>query len=132
MPTFRYTKLVRDKIADWHVESGHTPVVKHLTGTPLKAALCDKLHEEADEVKGALSRKELIEEMADVQQILNDLCNVEGIRQDEVEEVRVAKAAKKGGFQKGVYIDTVYMPNDDDKWVQYCRKDPQKYPEVSV
>ncbi|MGB3023330.1 MAG: nucleoside triphosphate pyrophosphohydrolase [Candidatus Saccharimonadales bacterium] len=131
MPTFRFDKLVRDKIAKWHIESGHTPVTRQLVGADLIAALCKKLHEEADEVNGALDKDELTEEMADVQQILHDLCAVAGVDMADLEKVRVAKAERKGGFQEGVYIDTVYMPHEDDKWVAYCRKSPEKYPELA-
>ncbi len=84
MPTFRYAKLVRDHIADWHVESGHSPKVAYLEGDKLVRALCEKLHEEADEVDGALDRQNLIEELADIQQIINDLCAVESITFEEV------------------------------------------------
>jgi len=132
MPTFKYAKLVRDNIADWHTHVGHTPKVTHLEGKQLIRALCKKLHEEADEVDGALDRKEMIEEIADVQQILDDLCAVENIKKSEIESVRAKKAEQKGGFQKGVYIDTVYMPNEADKWAKYCRKNPTKYPEVDT
>lgn len=130
MPTFKYHKLVRDKIAQFHLDAGHTPSVVHLQNEELVEALCKKLHEEADEVNGALNQKELTEEIADVQQIINDLCVVARIAQKDVEDVRLKKEQRKGGFQKGVYIDTVHIPNEDDEWAQYCRKSPEKYPEV--
>lgn len=129
MPTFKYAKLVRDNIADWHVEAGHTPKVIHLQGTELVQALSRKLHEEADEVAAA-SSEELAEEIADVQQILRDICSVAGIDPISVEEIRKEKEARKGGFQKGVYIDEVMIPRDDDEWAQYCRRSPEKYPEI--
>lgn len=130
MPTFKYAKLVRDNIADWHTHAGHTPKVTHLKGKQLIRALCKKLHEEADEVDAALSRNELIEEIADVQQILDDICTVENIKKSEVESTQAKKFEQKGGFQNGIYIDTVYMPNEDDRWAKYCRKNPRKYPEL--
>ena len=130
MPTFKYAKLVRDNIADWHVDAGHTPKVTHLQGAELIQALSQKLHEEADEVAVA-SSEELAEEIADVQQILRDICSVAGIDPISVEEIRKEKEAHKGGFQKGVYIDSVAIPNDDDVWAQYCRRAPEKYPEIS-
>lgn len=130
MPTFKYAKLVRDNIVKWHVESGHTPKVRHLKGEALKDALCAKLHEEADEVGSAIERHELIEEIADVQQILDDLCTHEHIDKKEIEQARIAKFNKKGGFKKGSYIDTVTIPDENDQWARYCRQSPDKYPEV--
>ncbi len=130
MPTFRYDKLVRDNIAKWHIQSGHTPVARQLSSDEHLKALCKKLHEESDEVDGALTKDALCEELADVAQIIHDICRLAGISKKALEQTRRAKADRKGGFQEGVYIDTVYMPNEDDKWVTYCRKDPSKYPEV--
>jgi predicted house-cleaning noncanonical NTP pyrophosphatase (MazG superfamily) len=130
MPTFRYAKLVRDNIWRWHEEDGHTVNGEVLKGAELQRALCDKLHEEADEVNGALSKDEMIEEIADVRQILDDLCREEGITEAEVQAAKDKKADKKGGFGGGYYIETVTMPDEDDRWVQYCRKDPEKYPEI--
>ncbi len=131
MPTFQYKKLVRDNIPDWHRKNGHTVKGQTLTGRELRTALCEKLHEEADEVNAALSKTELAEEIADVEQILHDLCAEEGILPSEVEAVRLAKADRKGGFRTGSYIETVTIPDEDDKWAQYCRRDPEKYPEIT-
>lgn len=131
MPTFRYDKLVRDNIAQFHLDAGHTPVVTRLKGKELVAALCKKLHEEADEVDGALSEAALAEEIADVQQIIDDLCAVANISKTEVEKAREKKEKKKGGFQKGVYVETVYIPNEADEMVTYCRRDPEKYLEIT-
>ncbi|MNL51049.1 hypothetical protein D3C87_1741160 [compost metagenome] len=92
--------------------------------------MSEKLHEEADEVSSAASREELIEEIADVRQILDDLCAEVDISEAEVTTSRAKKLAKKGGFRDGCYIETVTIPNENDEWAQYCRKSPEKYPEV--
>ena len=130
MPTFKYAKLVRDNIWRWHEEEGHTVQGEQLTGKKLRAALCEKLHEEADEVSAADSKKELIEEIADVQQILDDLCAEENISKDELAVVQQKKATHKGGFREGRYIRTVMIPDENDKWAQYCLRAPDKYPQV--
>ena len=131
MPTFKYAKLVRDNIADWHLQSGHTLVSYQLTKADLLRALVGKLHEEADEVSASETRESLIEELADVQEVLLTIAEHEGITLGDIEAVRMAKANRKGGFSKGIYIESVTMPNEDDKWVQYCRQSPDKYPEIS-
>ncbi|MNR17843.1 hypothetical protein D3C85_1345300 [compost metagenome] len=130
MPTFSYAKLVRDNIWRWHEESGHIVKGQILRGAELRKSLSEKLHEEADEVGAALTREELIEEIADVRQILDDLCAEEAIFETEVVIAQVKKLAKKGGFREGCYIETVTIPGEDDEWAQYCRKSPEKYPEV--
>lgn len=131
MPTFTFAKLVRDNIPEWHRQAGHAVKGRRLTADELRAALIEKLHEEADEVRGALSREELIEEIGDVQQIIDDLLENQGIARDELQAVIAKKAKRKGGFKNGEYIDTVTMPNENDEWVEYCRRAPEKYPEVS-
>lgn len=130
MPTFSYRKLVRDNIPSFHDEAGHTTDVTVLRGQALSAALVTKLHEEADEVSAALQPEEFLEELADVQQIIDDLCALHGVSEETLRGVVTKKAAKKGGFQAGYYIETVTMPRDDDEWVAYCRKSPDKYPEI--
>lgn len=130
MPKFRYAKLVRDNIADWHTEHGHVVDGRRLSGNELIKALCRKLHEEADEVDGALTGDELVEEIADVQQILDDLCAVAGIERQQVVDARDKKLAVKGGFQAGQYIESVKIADENDQWAQYCRRSPAKYPEI--
>lgn len=131
MPTFKYAKLVRDNIPGWHREKGHTVTGRQLTKDELRDALIVKLHEEADEVSGALSPEELVEEIGDVQQIINDLCAVMGVAKEDVAAVIAKKSGRKGGFLKGEYIDMITIPDENDKWAQYCRQAPEKYPEVS-
>lgn len=130
MPTFRYAKLVRDNIPGWHRDNGHTVAGRQLVGEELLKALAAKLHEEADEVDGAMDRKELIEEIGDVQQIINDLLATQEITKEELDEAITKKTSRKGGFLKGEYVESITIPDENDEWAQYCRKSPDKYPEI--
>lgn len=132
MPTFRYAKLVRDNIPGWHREHGHMVVGRQLTGDELRNAFCQKLHEEADEVHTASSREELIEEIGDVQQIIDDLLANESITKEELASVMEEKRQRKGGFARGEYVETVTIDDENDKWAQYCRASPDKYPEIQA
>ena len=130
MPTFKYAKLVRDNIPGWHRENGHQVQGVRLQGAALRQALIAKLHEEADEVGGAASRDELIEEIGDIQQVIDDICTNEDISRSEVAATQQAKTARKGGFLRGEYIRAVTIPDENDRWAQYCRRAPEKYPEI--
>jgi predicted house-cleaning noncanonical NTP pyrophosphatase (MazG superfamily) len=130
MPKFRYAKLVRDNIPGWHRDEGHAVEGRQLTGDELRTALIGKLHEEADEISGALSREELIEEVGDVQQVIDDLLDSQGIEHDELQVAIKKKTERKGGFKNGEYIETVTIDDENDEWAQYCRRSPEKYPEV--
>jgi len=130
MPTFQYKKLVRNNIWQWHEDEGHIVDGIRLKGNALKQSLAEKLHEESDEVATADTRENLVEEIADVEQILENLRALESITDEEVEAAIRKKRDKKGDFSEGAYIHTVTMPNENDEWVSYCRTDPLKYPEV--
>lgn len=130
MPTFRYAKLVRDNIPGWHRENGHIINGRRPTGKELLEALVAKLHEEADEVSGAMSRDELVEEIGDVQQIINDILASQNIAQSELEQSIQKKTGRKGGFLQGEYIESITIPDENDEWAQYCRRAPEKYPEI--
>ena len=71
----------------------------------------------------------VIEEIADVQQVLDNLKQLYGIGDAALQEVMTKKRERKGDFLAGHYIETVYMPTEDT-WVEYCRQSPDKYPEV--
>lgn len=130
MPTFTYAKLVRDNIPGWHRDKGHTVKGRQLSKDELRSALIEKLREEADEIDGAMSTEELVEEIGDVQQIIDDLCVVMDIAKEDLAAMIIKKTGRKGGFQNGEYIETVTIPDENDKWAQYCRQSPEKYPEV--
>lgn len=131
MALFIYAKLVRDRIWQLELDAGHTPKGKHLRGLALKRALLTKLTEEATEIPVAkTATKEVIEELADVQQVLDDLAHEYGITKAQIGRARRAKLAKKGGFRAGIYIDTVEITDETDPFLIKFRADPAKYPEV--
>lgn len=130
MPKFTFKKLIRDKILEEHLKVGHNIDYSFLSGNELKEALRLKLHEEADEIPiRDEADEEIIEEIADVQQIIDDLKSTYGLSDEAVREVQQKKSDKKGGFQRGVYVNTVEV-DEGDEWVDYYRKSPVKYHEV--
>ncbi|HEY0965300.1 MAG TPA: nucleoside triphosphate pyrophosphohydrolase [Candidatus Saccharimonadales bacterium] len=130
MPTFLFQKLVRDNIKAMHEAHGHEVHSKILNKQDLQKALFVKLHEEADEVASAVTRQELLNELADMYQILDEIRENAEIGMEEVRTVQDAEVIRRGGFRTGLYIEKVFMPDEDNKWVIYCRERPEKYPEV--
>lgn len=131
MPTFYYNKLVRDNIVGWHIKRGHIPDAVELRGVDLKQALKNKLYEEIAELPiQEQADDEVKAELADLQQVLDDLRAEYGVTVKELNQVKRAKKAKKGGFRKGWYVKSVTMP-EDDEWTQYCREQPYKYHETA-
>jgi len=95
----------------------------------LRDAFKRKLVEEAQEVHDAHTRPEMIEELADVLEVIDGLCKVQGISFAEIIAAKKAKRADRGGFEQGIYVDTVHMDDDNAK-AHYYRSAPDKYPEI--
>lgn len=102
-----YNKLVRDNIPQIIEASGKTCEVKILDDEAYEQALKDKLVEEMNEVQSAKSDDELIEELADVYEVLSSLVATKGVSQEEFIEIVQAKNDKRGGFRDKVFLKTV-------------------------
>lgn len=129
MPTFICNKLGRDKGLETFKKDGITPHYHLLTGKKLQEALICKLLEECNEVQEADNVQEMIAELADVLAVINGLCKAYGISLQEVIEVQNKKYQERGGFEKGLYIESLEMDENNPK-IQHFRKSPHKYPEI--
>lgn len=83
MLTFKFSKLVRDKIVNQQIAERTTPVYHQLDTEFHKRELIKKLSEEAQEIADAPA-DELVGEIAGVQQVLDDLCKLYGVSTAEV------------------------------------------------
>ncbi len=106
-------------------DMGQEPRATRLTGDALVEALTNKLVEESKELDPRSPK--FLQELSEVTQVLHDLLDTLDAR-DEVERLRQADLARRGGFGNGQYISTLSL-SEDDEWVEYYRKDPEKYPE---
>ena len=129
MVKFQLDKLVRDKLLDTYYSLGQTPTYKILKANEHKQMLVEKIIEEASEIKHA-SDADLLSEIADVEQALADLKLVCGIDQSQLDKIVHAKLGKRGGFENATYIETLEL-EDNDPWVKYYRKNPERFPEIS-
>jgi predicted house-cleaning noncanonical NTP pyrophosphatase (MazG superfamily) len=115
MLKFKFDKLVRDKIVDQQVASGAKPTYQVLDRQGHIDSLVKKISEEATEIVHALP-DEVAGEIADVQQILDDLAEVLGLKSDDIRKEQQLKAEKAGTFQRGLYVEYVEV-NDDNAWL---------------
>ena len=98
-------KLVRDGIPELIRQSGREPEVRHLVGDDLVAALAKKLVEEAHEAAEAIGKRgDLVEELADVREVMSALMATCGIRDQEVADAVAAKARERGAFALGAWL----------------------------
>jgi len=85
-----------------------------------------KLVEESDEVVAA-SGDELIDELADLTEIIDTLMHACNISQEAVRAARQKKRDERGGFDKRIFVAYADIPRDS-KAYEYCMKQPDKYP----
>jgi predicted house-cleaning noncanonical NTP pyrophosphatase (MazG superfamily) len=98
-----HNKLVRDKIPQIVVASGHTPTTHTLDEENYVIELINKLREETAEFAEDLS----LEELADVQEVVLALVQAIGETKEALEEVRAQKADERGGFENRIYLECV-------------------------
>jgi len=82
-------------------QQGREGVAEQVSGVMLDVRLRQKLIEEAHEIVGATDRESLIEELADVQEVIIALAKHHKIQSSEFECVRKKKLLESGGFTKG-------------------------------
>ncbi|HOB89968.1 MAG TPA: nucleoside triphosphate pyrophosphohydrolase [Candidatus Colwellbacteria bacterium] len=97
----KYNKLVRDKIPEIIKESGGTPITHIAADVEYWLKLKEKLLEEIKE----FFENESIEELADVKEVLNAIRDYKGFSESELEATRVAKAEKRGAFEKRIILE---------------------------
>lgn len=129
MPTFRFNKLIRDKLEEEYIRLHHVATYKKLNEDELLEALKQKIIEEANEIPVNGSREDVIGELADVAQVMEDIAIRFNVSADEINGAKQKKFDKKGGFHKGLFVEKVDVP-EDDEWVEYYRKSPEKYEEI--
>jgi len=99
-----YYKLVRDRIPVIIRKAGGLARVRHVPRSEATTLLMQKLIEEAFEVWNC-EDQELVNELADVMEVIEGLRSYSGIARDELERVREEKRAKRGGFDQLTYLE---------------------------
>ncbi len=128
--TFQADKLSRDNDPDNMVLDNMVPVLKaNLSNDQLLAYFKAKLIEESHEVMDATDKAELLDEMCDCLDVIDGLAKQLGYNLEDVHAASRKKRAKRGGFEKGVVIETITMPNDHPR-IDRFQSRPEKYPVV--
>ena len=103
MPHITYNKLVRDRIPEIIEGSGKSCVVELLDDDDYLRAIDAKLDEELAEYH----EEQNIEELADLLEVIRAAAVARGYTVEELERVRAEKAAKRGGFEKKLFLREV-------------------------
>lgn len=102
-----YNKLIRDNIPSIIEKDNKTCIVNILNDEQFLVELKRKLIEESTELSKANSRDELINELADIQEIIDKLKQEYGLVQEEINRVQSVKANKNGKFDKKLFLVAV-------------------------
>lgn len=103
MSTIEYNKLVRDRIPEIIRASGKTCTTEVLSDEDYIQAIDAKLDEELAEYH----KDQNIEELADLLEVIRAAAVARGHTIEQLEQVRAEKAAKRGGFEKKLYLKEV-------------------------
>ena len=102
------SKLVRDDIPHIIYASGKRPITHKAIGDrELLLLLLDKLGEETKEVQEAKDRYELIQELADVYEVISCIALTVNCNIKDIEDVARVKRNTRGSFKKGIVLDEV-------------------------
>jgi len=102
-----YNKLVRDNIPEIIEKSGFEFKTRILTNEEFQKELIKKLLEESKELAEITERDELLEELADVFEVLDYILISERIDMYDIQEYRDRKNMKKGGFDNKVFLEYI-------------------------
>ena len=102
-----YNKLIRDRIPEIIHEAGQIPVIKQLDQTEHVEQARLKLYEEIKEYEETHSDEESLEELADILELVYTLGKMHGASYEELNRIREAKREKRGGFDKGLFLEEV-------------------------
>ncbi len=100
-------KLVRDKVPNLVTKDGGSYTLKLLSPLEHQHEITHKLIEELSEYREAETKDQAIEELVDMVELIHAAITLHGLTVEEFEEIRQAKKAKKGGFNKGIYLHTI-------------------------
>jgi predicted house-cleaning noncanonical NTP pyrophosphatase (MazG superfamily) len=98
----QYNKLVRDNIPAIIKASGGVPHTTILNNDDYLKALGNKLVEEALEAK----QTPIVEELADVMEVLLAIAENQGISLQEIEKARIKKNQTNGSFEKRIFLES--------------------------
>lgn len=126
---FKVDKLIRDKLPNLLQKTGVTLNIRNMNQEEYITRLKDKLIEEANELLSAKTEIEMLEELADILEVLEAFCTANGIPFKKAIKAKKKKKFEKGGFDGKVYNSYVEVQPDNPKAVYFLAR-PDKYPRI--
>ena len=102
-----YNKLVRDRVPEIISSKDGQPITRKLSKLEFKQELNKKLQEEVAEFLA----DESMEELADILEVVHGILQSQEKTFDELEKIRLDKKQKRGGFEKQIFLESVWFSN---------------------
>jgi predicted house-cleaning noncanonical NTP pyrophosphatase (MazG superfamily) len=97
----KYNKLVRDKIPEYIKSKGGNPIIHIADDKEYWEKLKEKLLEEIKE----FFENEIVEEMADIQEVIDAICDYKKFKIEDIKAVKDKKAKERGAFKKKIILE---------------------------
>ena len=107
---FKQEKLWRDKAIDLLEQMGSKVHWVRLEKDQFEKQLRVKLLEEAAEVSNANTKEELLEELADLLEVIYSFCELHDINLQDIEHLQTKKHQERGGFQGRKFVTVAEHP----------------------
>jgi diadenosine tetraphosphate (Ap4A) HIT family hydrolase/predicted house-cleaning noncanonical NTP pyrophosphatase (MazG superfamily) len=127
--SFKVEKLIRDQVPSILRAKGIVVHERVMEQEEFIQKLKDKLLEEGEEVKQAQNTEELLEELADVLEIIQTLSSSVGLTMDEIERKRIEKRQVKGGFEEKIFNHRIDI-EEGNQAISYYLNKPSQYPQA--
>lgn len=111
-----YKKLIRDNIPEKIEARGAAYQTRKLSAAEFKVELLKKVGEEASSLPALTKRSEILEELADVAEVIAEIQRLFDITDAELRQKRKEHMISKGGFSKKIFLewsgDDGYVTNE--------------------
>lgn len=112
MKRIHYNKLIRDKIPERIHAKGSDLKTRKLSPKEFEKELIKKVEEEASGLQNVRSTTELVNEIADVIDVLDEIRRIKHISASDIAEAQKYTFQQKGGFKKRLFL----FWSSDDKY----------------
>lgn len=100
----KYNKLIRDRILEIIQKAGEKPYWRVLNKKEYLIEIKKKILEEAKELTQAKKKKDIVNEIVDIQELTDILTSELGLKKSEIKKQQKMKKKKKGGFKKKLFL----------------------------
>lgn len=102
-----YNKLIRGKVPELIRRDGQFPVTRVLDREARRAALLNKLRDEVNDLDTAGERNQILDEAADVYEILLTIISEAGYVDRDLYSHARKKRLERGSFDAGIWLERI-------------------------